>query len=121
MLPSAVTGMVVMWSQLTTDSVTIPFAEFRGTSVDSPRISVVIGATVTVPRGGRTVSRGSTRTRRPESRSASWIDRISSDRSIGGSLRGARENPDHGRMHHWTESRRHVQQPVGDAPAQVHA
>ena len=48
MLPSALTGMVVMWSQLTTASADSPLAALTDTSVDSPRISPVMGATVTV-------------------------------------------------------------------------
>jgi hypothetical protein len=47
---SALAGMVVMSSQLTTDGVSIPLAASTGTSVERPRLVVVIGATVTVPR-----------------------------------------------------------------------
>ena len=45
-------------SQLTTLSCLTPFAGPTGTSVDRPRMVLVIGATVTRLRWGRTSSRG---------------------------------------------------------------
>ena len=43
-----------MWSTLTTDSLWSPFRRPTGSSVDKPRIVLVIGATVTRVRWGRT-------------------------------------------------------------------
>src|SRR5664279_3970869 len=68
--------MVVMLSQLTTDGLESPFAASTCTSVESPRIVVVIGATVTVTRCGRTSSRVRTSTGRALSSCATWIGRI---------------------------------------------
>src|SRR5947209_3230087 len=62
--PSAPTGTVVMWSQAMTDRSSSPFAGPTATSVESPRIVFVIGATVTVFKCGRTTSRVSTSTGR---------------------------------------------------------
>ncbi|CCW11331.1 hypothetical protein EBESD8_18690 [Rhodococcus aetherivorans] len=53
-----------MLSQLTTESFFNPFAGPTGTSVDNPRTVPVIGATVTLPRCGRTNSRVNTNTGR---------------------------------------------------------
>src|ERR1700691_2892774 len=75
--PRALVGIVLMLSQLTTEGPARPFAVSTGTSLESPRIVVVIGATVTVERRGRTSSRVRTRTGRALSRCAMWIVRIS--------------------------------------------
>src|SRR5580698_9996912 len=66
-----------MLSQLTTEGPARPLSVSTGTSVESPRMVVVIGATVTVFRCGRTSSRVRTSTGRALSRCAMWIGRIS--------------------------------------------
>jgi len=67
-----------MLSQLTTDGPAKPLEVSTGTSVESPRMVVVIGATVTVERCGRTSSRVRMSTGRALSICATWIGRIRS-------------------------------------------
>src|SRR5215217_2775725 len=74
--PRASLGIVVTWSHATTDRLSNPFAGPTDTSVDSPRIVLVIGAIVTVFICGRTISRVSTSTGRALSSAATWIGRI---------------------------------------------
>jgi hypothetical protein len=57
-------GTVRMLSQLTTLSWVSPLTRPTGTSVDSPRMVVVMGAIVTRARCGRTTSRVRTKTGR---------------------------------------------------------
>src|SRR5829696_7609794 len=65
-----------MLSQLTTEGPARPLALLTGTSVESPRIVVVIGAIVRVVICGRTSSRVRIRTGRALSSRAMWIGRI---------------------------------------------
>src|SRR5450759_537652 len=76
--------MVVTLSQLTTEGPARPFAALTATSVESPRTVVVMGATVTVVRYGRTTSRVRIRTGRGLSSCATWMGRIRAGRRACG-------------------------------------
>src|ERR1039457_1212649 len=87
-----------MLSQLTTEGPARPFAASTFTSVESPRMVVVIGATVTVARCGRTSSRVRSSTGRALSSCATWIGRIRpAERAGRRRARRARQAPDPGR------------------------
>src|ERR1044072_2172649 len=108
-----------MLSQLTTEGPARPLALSTGTSVESPRMVVVIGAIVTAVMCGRTSSRVRTSTGRALSSRAMWIGRIrqvqTAVRAHARQDRQARDPGPFGRG-----SRRRVQRSRDGAHARAH-
>src|SRR5215213_492941 len=108
-----------MLSQLMTENPARPLAVSTATSVESPRMVVVIGAIVTAAICGRTTSRVRTSTGRALSSRAIWIGRIKRVQTTGRAhARQDRQARDPRQFEQG--SRRRVQRSRGGARARAH-